>query len=74
MLHIRDIVVGLFRLAGLEEDEDLLYACTMDVRLMCICEFGYRGICVYVFLCKCVFVFLCTCVSMYLCIQILELV
>ena len=32
VLHIRDIVVGLFRLAGLEEDEDLLYACTMDVR------------------------------------------
>lgn len=30
--EIRDIVVGLFRLAGLEEDEDLLYACTMDVR------------------------------------------
>ena len=25
-------MVGLFRLAGLEEDEDLLYACTMDVR------------------------------------------
>ena len=32
VLYIRDIVVGLFRLAGLEEDEDLLYACTMDVR------------------------------------------
>ena len=30
----RDIVVGLFRLAGLEEDEDLLYACTMDVRCL----------------------------------------
>ena len=33
-MKLRDIVVGLFRLAGLEEDEDLLYACTMDVRLM----------------------------------------
>ena len=29
----RDIVVGLFHLAGIEEDEDLLYSCTEDVRL-----------------------------------------
>ena len=29
---IRDIVVGLFHLAGIEEDEDLLYSCTEDVR------------------------------------------
>ena len=28
----RDIVVGLFHLAGIEEDEDLLYSCTEDVR------------------------------------------
>ena len=28
----RDIVVGLFRLAGIEEDEDLLFACVSDVR------------------------------------------
>ena len=28
----RDIVVGLFRLAGIEEDEDLLTACISDVR------------------------------------------
>ena len=32
-------MVGLFRLAGLEEDEDLLYACTMDVR----CLYLYLG-------------------------------
>jgi len=30
--EIRDIVVGLFRLAGIEEDEDLLTACVSDVR------------------------------------------
>ena len=29
---VRDIVVGLFHLAGIEEDEDLLYSCTEDVR------------------------------------------
>ena len=28
----RDIVVGLFRMAGIEEDEDLLASCTIDVR------------------------------------------
>ena len=28
----RDIVVGLFRLAGIEEDEDLIFACVSDVR------------------------------------------
>ena len=31
-LIVRDIVVGLFHLAGIEEDEDLLYSCTEDVR------------------------------------------
>ena len=31
-LFARDIVVGLFHLAGIEEDEDLLYSCTEDVR------------------------------------------
>jgi len=30
--EIRDIVVGLFRLAGIEEDEDLLSACVSDVK------------------------------------------
>ena len=30
--EIRDIVVWLFRLAGIEEDEDLLDSCSMDVR------------------------------------------
>lgn len=30
--EIRDIVVGLFRLAGIEEDDDLLTACVADVR------------------------------------------
>ena len=30
--EIRDIVVWLFRLAGIEEDEDLLVSCSMDVR------------------------------------------
>merc|ERR1739838_118099 len=30
--EIRDIVVGLFRLAGIDEDEDLLTACVSDVR------------------------------------------
>ena len=30
--EIREIVVWLFRLAGIEEDEDLLACCSMDVR------------------------------------------
>ena len=30
--EIRDIVVGLFRLAGIEEDDDLISACVSDVR------------------------------------------
>ena len=30
--EIRDIVVGLFRLAGIEEDEDMLASCATDVR------------------------------------------
>ena len=30
--EIREIVVWLFRLAGIEEDEDLLASCSIDVR------------------------------------------
>ena len=30
--EIRDIVVGLFRLAGIEEDDDMISACVSDVR------------------------------------------
>merc|ERR1739838_472131 len=30
--EIRDIVVGLFRLAGIEEDEDLVTVCVSDIR------------------------------------------
>ena len=30
--EIRDIVEGLFRLAGIEEDEDMLASCVTDVR------------------------------------------
>ena len=30
--EIRDIVIGLFRLAGIEEDEDLVLACVSDVK------------------------------------------
>merc|ERR1711936_1008196 len=30
--EIRDIVIGLFRLAGIEEDDDLVTACVGDVR------------------------------------------
>ena len=30
--EIRDIVIGLFRLAGIEEDEDLITACLADIR------------------------------------------
>ena len=30
--EIRDIVIGLFRLAGIEEDEDLITACVSDIR------------------------------------------
>ena len=30
--EIRDIVVGLFRLAGIEEHEDMLASCVADVR------------------------------------------
>merc|ERR1712232_890213 len=30
--EIRDIVVGLFRLAGIEEDDDLVTVCVSDIR------------------------------------------
>ena len=30
--EIKDIVIGLFRLAGIEEDDDLLITCVNDVR------------------------------------------
>ena len=30
--EIKDIVVGLFRLAGIEEDEDLLLVCVSDIK------------------------------------------
>ena len=30
--EIRDIVVGLFRMAGIDEDEDLLVACVTDIK------------------------------------------
>ena len=30
--EIRDIVVGLFRLAGIEEDDDLITVCVSDIR------------------------------------------
>ena len=29
--EIKDIVVGLFKMAGIEEDEDLIDACVMDI-------------------------------------------
>ena len=32
MDEIKDIVIGLFRLAGIEEDEDLLMTCVADIR------------------------------------------
>ena len=30
--EIRDIVIGLFRLAGIEEDDDLVTVCVSDIR------------------------------------------
>ena len=30
--EIRDIVIGLFRLAGIEEDDDLITVCVSDIR------------------------------------------
>lgn len=30
--EIRDIVIGLFRLAGIEEDDDLITVCVTDIR------------------------------------------
>ena len=32
MDEIRDIVIGLFRLAGIEEDDDLITVCVSDIR------------------------------------------
>ena len=31
-LFLRDIVVGLFRMAGIDEEEDLLVACVSDIK------------------------------------------
>ena len=30
--EIKDIVVGLFKMAGIDEDDDLIDACVMDIR------------------------------------------
>ena len=35
--EIRDIVIGLFRLAGIEEDDDLVTVCVSDIRF-CFCS------------------------------------
>ena len=41
--EIRDIVVGLFRLAGIEEDDDLITVCVSDIRWQKIILYNLAG-------------------------------